>query len=171
MPRKILSREKSLVLCRSTWSIYHKRRIAMRIAKLWPLISSWSSFFIGFWLFFVHIKRLKVNFMNMLRMLLRNELWGQHFLAMCLRNQQVPQKTTYKNVKISKFRIFQENSLRFGGYLYIRKAPTKFGGFLSRQDRTIKVSCKSGYRDCGCPVHHPGSCPFSSPSLGVEVAV
>ena len=72
MPRKILSREKSLVLCRSTWSIYHKRRIAMRIAKLWPLIS--SSFFIGFWLFFVHIKRLKVNFMNMLRMLLRNEL-------------------------------------------------------------------------------------------------
>ena len=70
---------------------------------------------------------------------------------MRLRNQQVPKKTTYKNVKISKFRIFQENSLRFGGYLYIRKAPTKFGGFLSPPDRTIKVSCKSGNHDCGCP--------------------
>ena len=41
----------------------------------------------------------------------------------------------------SRLRIFLGDSLRFGGYLYITKAPNKFQGKLSPPDRTIKVSC------------------------------
>ena len=37
----------------------------------------------------------------------------------------------------SRLRIFLGDSLRFGGYLYITKAPNKFQGKLSPQDQNI----------------------------------